>query len=191
MRGSPHRNCSRTARLRKEAHGPRDQGNAAGREIAIGLAYPEGVPPTLRLILASLLVLAGALFVVAAVSGTRSRLRRNRWIGVRTPATLASDAAFTIANAAAAAPVGAAGTVAVVGGAVLVGGADGVLGWVVLAISLLGTVVLAGVGGMVGDRAAGAVVPPSPFSAACAGTCAGCDLVAGCRPLAPAPAKAE
>lgn len=142
------------------------------------------MPPTLRLILATLLVLAGAVFVAVAVLGARARLRRNRWIGVRTPATLASDAAFTIANQAGAAPVGAAGAVAVAGGAVLFSGADGVLGWVVLAISLVGTVVLAGVGGLVGDRAATAVVPPSPFSAGCAGTCAGCDLVAGCRPAA-------
>jgi hypothetical protein len=57
----------------------------------------------------------------------------------------------------------------------------------VLAISLVGTVVLAGVGGLVGDRAAAAVPTPSPFSATCAGTCAGCDLVAGCRPLAAEP----
>jgi hypothetical protein len=144
------------------------------------------VPPTLRLVLAVLLVLVGVVFVVVAVLGARSRLRRNRWIGVRTPATLASEPAFGVGNAAAAAPVGAAGAIAVVGGAVLLSGADGVLGWVVLGVSLVGTVVLAGVGGL---------VPPSPFSAACAGTCAGCDLVAGCRPpateQADAPAAAE
>jgi hypothetical protein len=142
------------------------------------------VSPTFRLILATLLVLVGAVLVVVAVLGARSRLRRNRWIGVRTPATLASDAAFAAANRAGAAPAGAAGAVALVGGAVLFSGADGVLGWVVLSISLVGTVVLAGVGGMVGDRTGAALVPPSPFAAACAGTCAGCDLVAGCRPAA-------
>ncbi len=151
--------------------------------------------PTLRLILATLLVLVGTVFVVVAVLGARSRLRRNRWIGVRTPATLASEPAFATGNSAAAAPAGAAGAIAVVGGAVLFSGADGVLGWVVLGVSLVGTVVLAGVGGLVGDRAAAAVAPPSPFSAACAGTCAGCDLVVGCRPVAAgqadAPAAAE
>lgn len=143
------------------------------------------------LILAPLLVLAGALLVAVAVLGARSRLRRNRWIGVRTPATLASDAAFAIANRAAAAPTGAAGAVAVVGGVVLLRGADGALAWVLLGISAIGTVVLAGVGGMVGHRAAAAVVRPSPFSAACAGTCAGCDLVAGCRPAATGQAPAQ
>lgn len=149
------------------------------------------MPPTLRLIIGTLLVLAGVLFVAVALLGARSRLRRNRWIGVRTPATLASAAAFTIANQAGAAPAGGGGAVSVVGGAVLLSGADGVLAWVVLAISVAGTAVLAGLGGVVGDRAASAVVAPSPFSAACAGTCAGCDLVAGCHPAPaeePAPA---
>lgn len=145
---------------------------------------------TPRLILATLLVLAGAVFVVVAVLGARSRLRRNRWIGVRTPATLASEDAFVVGNRAAAAPVGAAGAVAVVGGATLLSGADGVLGWVVLGVSVVGMLVLAGVGGLVGDRAAATVVPPSPFAAGCAGTCAGCDLVAGCRPLATGQAEA-
>ncbi len=128
-------------------------------------------------------MVAGGLLVVAAVLGARSRLRRNRWFGVRTAASLASDAAFTAGNRAGAVPAGAAGAVALAGGAALLGGAGGVLGWVVLVISVVGTGVLAGIGGMVGDRAAAAaVVPPSPFAAACAGTCAGCDLVAGCRP---------
>lgn len=180
-----------TGAATQEGREPRLQGNAAGGEPAIGFAYPGTVPPTLRLLLAALLVLVGAVFVVVAVLGARSRLRRNRWIGVRTPATLASAPAFALANRAAAAPVGAAGAVALVGGAVLFSGADGVLGWVVLAVSLVGTVVLAGVGGLVGDRAAAAVVPPSPFSAGCAGTCAGCDLVAGCRPVAAGQADAS
>jgi SdpI/YfhL protein family len=142
------------------------------------------VPPTLRLILGAVLVAVGAVLVVTAVLGARSRLRRNRWVGVRTAATLASDAAFTAANRAGALPSGAAGVIALAGGAALLGGTAGALGWVLLAISVVGTGVLAGVGGLVGDRAAAGVVPPSPFSAACAGTCAGCDLVAGCRPTA-------
>ena len=142
------------------------------------------MPTTLRLILGAVLVAVGAALLVTAVLGARSRLRRNRWVGVRTAATLASEAAFTAGNQAGALPAAAAGAVAVAGGAALLGGADGALGWVLLAISVVGTGVLAGVGGLVGDRAAAAVVPPSPFAAACAGTCAGCDLVAGCRPAA-------
>lgn len=140
------------------------------------------MPPTLRLILGAVLVAVGAALVVTAVLGARSQLRRNRWVGIRTAATLSSVEAFTVGNRVGGVPVGAAGAVALAGGAALLGGAGGVLGWVVLAISVVGTGVLAGVGGLVGDRAAAAVEPPPPFSAACAGTCAGCDLVAGCRP---------
>lgn len=140
------------------------------------------MPVTLRLVLGSVGVLAGILLLAVAVLGARSRLRRNRWVGVRTPATLRSDAAFTLANRVAATPGGAAGAVAVAGGAALLGGADGGLGWVLAAVSVVGTLVLAGIGGAVGDRAAAGLVPaPGPT---CAGTCAGCDLVAGCRPAA-------
>ena len=48
-------------------------------------------------------MLAGVLLVTVAVLGARGRLPRNRWIGVRTPVTLASDAAFALANRVAAA----------------------------------------------------------------------------------------
>jgi hypothetical protein len=132
------------------------------------------------------LVLAGLALIAVAVLGARSQLRRNRWAGVRTPATLRSDAAFTVANRVAAAPVGAAGAVTAVGGAVLLAGGGGALGWVVLAVSGVGALVLAGVGGVVGDRAAAAVAPPAAMAPSCAGACAGCDLVAGCRDAAPA-----
>jgi hypothetical protein len=141
------------------------------------------VPLTVRLIVGLLLVLAGLLLAVVAVLGARSRLPRNRWVGVRTPATVASDAAFATAHRAAAAPTGAAAAVAVAGGAVLTG-AGGAVGWVVLVVSVLGVLGLAGLAGLVGDRAAAGMASPVPFSAACAGSCAGCDLVAGCRPAA-------
>jgi hypothetical protein len=97
----------------------------------------------------------------------------------------------------AALPVGAAGAVAAAGGAVLLAGADGPLAWLVLAISVVGALVLAGVGGVAGDRAAAAVPRgPAPQDPAqptgCAGECAGCELVAGCRPgAAPLDAAAE
>ncbi|WP_232661219.1 SdpI family protein [Pseudonocardia sp. TRM90224] len=139
------------------------------------------MPLPVQMVVGSLLVLIGAALVTVAVLGVRSVLRRNRWVGVRTRETLRSDATFAVANRAAAAPVGAAGAIAVLGGIVLLGGAGGALVWIVLVVSVLGLLVLTGVGGMVGDRAAAAVEPPTP-PAACAGTCAGCELVAGCRP---------
>jgi hypothetical protein len=134
-------------------------------------------------LLGSLLVLAGAALLAVAVLGARSRLRRNRWAGVRTRATLRSDAAFALANRVAAAPTGAAGLIALVGGAALLAGASGTLGWVLFTVSTVGLVALAGLGGVVGDRAA-AALPEESGLPSCAGSCVGCDLVAGCRTAA-------
>jgi len=139
------------------------------------------VPPSVRLVLGVLLVVLGAALLTISLLGLRRKLRRNRWAGVRTPASLRSDAAFAVANQVAAAPLGAAGGVAVAGGAALLAGATGVLGWTLLAVSVIAVFVLAGVGGVAGDRAAGAVPPAAPEPSVCGGTCAGCDLVAGCR----------
>jgi hypothetical protein len=139
------------------------------------------VPVTARLIVGSLLVLAGLALVAVAVLGAKAALRRNRWVGVRTAATLASETQFVAGNRAAAMPVGAAGAVAVVGGAVLLAGRGVALDWVLLTVSLLGVAGFTVVGGVVGDRAAALTPAPTPFAAACGGTCAGCDLVAGCR----------
>jgi len=139
------------------------------------------VPAPLALVLGLLLALAGVALITVAVLGGCSRLRRNRFAGVRTSATLASDEAFVLANRVAAAPIGAAGSIALVGGAVLLaGGPDAVL-WTAVVICLLGALVLTGVGGALGDRAA-ARLAPAVTEAGCAGACAGCDLVAGCRP---------
>jgi hypothetical protein len=138
------------------------------------------VPVVLRLIAGSVLLLAGLTLLVVGVLGSRRRLPRNRWIGIRSRATLRSDAAFAHGNRVGAVPAGAAGAVAVLGGAALLAGGDGALDWVILVVALVGSFGLACVAGSVGDRAAVAVaVAPRP--AACAGTCTGCDLVAGCR----------
>jgi hypothetical protein len=140
------------------------------------------VPVTVRLAVGSLLVLVGLALVVVAALGARSVLRRNRWVGVRTAATLASETQFVAANRAAAVPVGAAGVIAVVGGAFLLVDDVAVLNWVVLTISLLGVLGMTVVGGLVGDRAAALTPAPAPFAASCGGACAGCDLIEGCRP---------
>jgi len=140
------------------------------------------VPVTVRLVVGSVLVLVGLAMVVVAALGARSVLRRNRWVGVRTAATLASETQFVAGNRAAAVPVGAAGVIAVVGGAFLLVDDDAVLNWVVLTISILGVLGMTVVGGLVGDRAAALTPAPAPFAASCGGTCAGCDLIEGCRP---------
>jgi hypothetical protein len=139
------------------------------------------VPLPVRLVLGSLLVVLGVALLTVAVLGLRRKLRRNRWAGVRTPASMRSDAAFAVANQVAAAPLGAAGGVALVGGAALLSGATEVLGWTLVVVSMVAVFVLAGVGGVAGDRAAAAVPPPEPAPSVCGGACAGCDLVASCR----------
>lgn len=135
------------------------------------------------MLVGALELVIGLGLAVVAVLGARSRLSRNRFVGVRTAASLRTDETFTVANRVAAAPLGAAGAVAVLAGAGLLAGVSGVAGWLLVGIGLLGTLVLAGVGGSVGDRAA-AAVPREPEPAGCAGSCAGCALVEGCQPAA-------
>lgn len=140
------------------------------------------VSETLRLVAGALLAGAGVALFAVAVLGARSRLPRNRFAGVRTAATLRSDSAFALGNRVAAVPLGAAGAVAGLGGAAAVLGGPGAAAWIVLAITGAGTLVLAGFGGAMGDRAAVRMADREPEPSGCSGTCAGCDLVAGCRP---------
>ncbi|GAA5123982.1 hypothetical protein GCM10023320_36500 [Pseudonocardia adelaidensis] len=152
------------------------------RQVRSGTARTVvAVPLPVRLTLGVLLVVLGAALLTIAVLGMRRKLRRNRWAGVRTAASLRSDAAFAVANQVAAAPLGAAGGVAVVGGGALIAGATGVLGWTLVAVSTVAVLVLTGVAGVAGDRAASAVPSAEPTPSVCGGACAGCDLVAGCR----------
>ncbi|MGQ0576531.1 MAG: SdpI family protein [Pseudonocardia sp.] len=137
---------------------------------------------TLRLVAGALLAGAGGALLTVAVLGGRSQLPRNRFAGVRTAATLRSEAAFALAQQVAAAPLAAAGAVAAAGGAVALLAAPGAPGWVVLVLAAVGALVLAGVGGAAGDRAAARLAGREPAPSACSGTCAGCDLVAGCHP---------
>ena len=61
-------------------------------------------------------VLAGLIIVWVAIRGWQGRLPRNGAVGVRTPSTMRSDAAFETANKAAAALAGAGGAVLAAGG---------------------------------------------------------------------------
>ncbi len=126
-------------------------------------------------------LMVGGAALTVAVLGARSRLRRNRVVGVRTATTLRTEEAFAVANRAASVPFAAAAAAALLGGGALVAGADGVVAWVVLVISVIGFVALLGAGGLVGERAA-AAVPDAVEPVGCAGECAGCSLIEGCRP---------
>jgi hypothetical protein len=61
-------------------------------------------------------VIAGLIIVWVAIRAWEGRLQRNRGVGVRTPSTMRSDAAFETANKAAAPLAGAGGAVLVVCG---------------------------------------------------------------------------
>ncbi|MGH3843551.1 MAG: SdpI family protein, partial [Pseudonocardiaceae bacterium] len=63
------------------------------------------------LLLGVLLLVAGGGLLTVGLLGWRRRLPRNRFAGIRTPATLRSDVAFIAANRVAAPPVLAAGAV--------------------------------------------------------------------------------
>lgn len=144
------------------------------------------MPTTLRLVLGVLLVLTGLVLVAVAVLGARARLPRNRFAGVRTRASLHSGPAFVAANRVAAPLLGAAGLIGLVGGGALLAGPPAVLAWLFAAVSVLAALVLTGLGGALGDRAAAALVAEAPAAGSCGGACTGCDLVAGCRSASPA-----
>jgi hypothetical protein len=117
--------------------------------------------------------------VVAAVGvlGFLERLPRNRFGGVRTPATLRDDETFRVGNKVAGLPVAVGGAVGVVSGAVAfaMSGAGLV---VTCVVGFVGMVAIAAAGGVLGHRAAEAVPEPAPeLPAGCKGcACGGCEL---------------
>jgi uncharacterized membrane protein len=112
------------------------------------------------------LLAAGGGLITVGLLGWRQRLPRNRFAGVRTPATLRSEAAFVAANRVAAPPVLAAGVICAAGGGLALG-ADGPALTVIIAVAGIGAVGLLLAGGLLGHRVATAM--PAP-----AGGCAGC-----------------
>jgi uncharacterized membrane protein len=116
------------------------------------------------------LLAAGGGLITVGLLGWRQRLPRNRFAGVRTPATLRSDAAFVAANRVAAPPVLAAGAVCTAGG-VLAFGTGGPALAVIVGVAGAGTVGLLLAGGLLGHRLAAAMPPPTAGCAGC--TCNG------------------
>jgi uncharacterized membrane protein len=112
------------------------------------------------------LLLAGGGLLTVGLLGWRQRLPRNRFAGIRTPATLRSEAAFSVANRVAAPPVLAAGAVCAAGGALALGTGGPALA-VIVVVAGVGTVGLLTAGGLLGHRVAAAMAPA-------AGGCAGC-----------------
>ncbi len=140
------------------------------------------------------LILSAVQFALAVVllgigaAGLRGTLAPNRWAGVRTPAAMASDAAFRLANRAAGPGMLSAGTLLAASGAATIG-FDGVLRVLAVGMSALGALGLVLAGGALGATAAGRTPAPSPAGATRCATCPGCDLLgaAGVTARAPAP----
>lgn len=115
-----------------------------------------------------LLLLAGVALLTVGLLGWQRRLPRNRFAGIRTPATLRSEAAFRVANQVAAPPVLAAGTVCAVTGA-LAFGTSGPMLVVIVTVAGAGVIGLLLAGGLLGHRAAVTMPPPGCGGCSCHG----------------------
>ncbi|MCA1655803.1 MAG: SdpI family protein [Pseudonocardiaceae bacterium] len=131
-------------------------------------------------LLALLSLVVGSVVAAVGVLGFLERLPRNRFAGVRTPATLRDDETFRVGNKVAGLPIAVAGVVAMVGGATAFAmtNTGGVV--VTALVGLVGMAAIAAAGGVLGHRAAEAVPEPAPeLPAGCKGcACGGCDLAA-------------
>lgn len=125
-------------------------------------------------LLGGLLVLVALALLTVAALGWRQTLPRNRFIGVRTPASLRSDETFRLANRVAAPALLAGGVACLLGGGVTFG-ANGAALVVVAAVSGFGAVALAAAGGVQGHRAAEAVSGNSCGGCGCREACGAAD----------------
>lgn len=141
----------------------------------MGQSYPAGVG---LYVVSGVLVVAGFALVVVGVLGWRRRLPRNRFAGVRTPATLRDDETFAVGNQVGAPLAIAAGAVSLLGGLAAFGAPAATTGWVLVGVSGVGAVALVLAGGVLGDRAASRVAAPA--LGGCGGVCTGCTVVEGC-----------
>ena len=118
-------------------------------------------------------VVFGLLFAVVGFLGMTERLPRNRFGGVRTEATMRSDETFRVANKVAGLPLLVAGLVGVLGGVAgfLMPSTAGTI--IATVIGLVGLLLIAMGGGMLGNRAAAAMPVEKPKPEVPAG-CAGC-----------------
>lgn len=136
-------------------------------------------------VLGMVLLVAGVALLAIGVLGWLQRLPRNRFVGIRTPATLRSDVAFSMANRVAAPPILAAAVVCTAAGALALASVGAMLA-VIVSVAALGALTLMVAGGLLGHRVAVAMTPARP--AGCAG-CA-CGTEQRCRSH-PAPAQGQ
>lgn len=141
----------------------------AGRGVLTWSTYHRSVH-----LLAVVPLVVGLLIGVVGVLGLRERLPRNRFGGVRTPATMRSDQTFRVANKVAGLPVAVGGAVGVVSGVVGLVAAS----LLVAGVGFAGMFGIALAGGIFGHRAAEALPDEEPqLPAGCRGcACGGCEI---------------
>lgn len=142
---------------------------------------PDAASPAALALPAVLLALAGLAVGTVGVLGLRGKLPRNRWAGVRTTATMRDDAAFTLGNKVAGAPLLAAGAAAVAAGALGAVMPTTASRITVGAVGVLGMLVLTLVGGALGHRAAAALPAPDDSCTSSSSGCAGCTALCSLR----------
>lgn len=126
----------------------------------------------------AVLVVVGVALAVVGILGLTARLPRNRWAGVRTPGSLASDESFTLANRAAGPGVVVGALLVVLAGAAVVG-LEGLPRIVVAVVLATGGGALVVAAGALGARAAAVRAADGPHER-CA-DCTGCDLMDSLR----------
>ena len=122
-----------------------------------------------------LFVLAALLSALAAV-GLLGKLPRNRWVGIRTAATLRDDETFRVANQVAGPTQIAAAAALLLGGLVALK-TDGIAGIIVVVLAALAALVLLALGASAGIRTAAAM--PDDIGA-CGESCGACSLSGSC-----------
>jgi uncharacterized membrane protein len=111
---------------------------------------------SVQVVVGALTIVAGVALAVAGGLGWRGVLPRNRFVGVRTADTMASDEAFRLANRVAGPVLVAAGAVAVLGGSAVLAARSTAAFAVILGVLVPGVLGLTLAGGVLGTRAAAA-----------------------------------
>lgn len=127
---------------------------------------------TAAIVFIVLAVLLGSL----AAAGLAGKLPRNRWLGIRTDATLRDDETFRVANQVAAPTQIAASAALLLGGLVCLK-LDGVAGIVVIFVAAAAALVLLTIGAATGIRTATAMPDDA---GACGNSCGACSLSGSC-----------
>jgi uncharacterized membrane protein len=128
------------------------------------------------LLVAAVPILAGLLIATVGLLGLRERLRRNRFFGVRTAASMRDEEAFRLANRVAGLPTLVAGLIGVLAGIAAAFVADPGARIAIVIIGLIGLLAIAVAGGALGHRAAlalpkRAAEPPAGCGGCACGNC--------------------